>query len=904
MAILYPPIIDTYMPAFILSQDICRVYFSLSQYNTPTDIKCVCVTVNNQYTSQSVLNTKSGFKFLPLFVDDTRDGDDRYYIELLASRDLEGGKWEADQSYKVQVRLSAVDMAEDPAIDTIIAHQHNFSEWSRVCLIQGIEQPTLILNSFTDAEEDVTFTSYDTVSGRVIFTDKEQLKSYQIRIFNENDLSTCVYDSGVVYTDQYATNEINHTIKYGFIEGDRYVMKFTYTTEKLYEETSEYKFLIVDFGGQPLKATITAIPLDEEGRIAVQLKSNEEGFVGNITIRRTSNESNFSIWEDVHTITLSTEMELNYTWYDNTAESGVWYKYCAQRRSAKGNRGLIILTETPVMITMQDMFLVRGDQQLKVKFNPQINSFKRTVSESLTQTLGSKYPFIKRNANVYYREFPISGLISHFCDEEHLFMPEEEMYKMQKSLYEKYNEKNWITEYNDFTLERAFREKVEKFLYENNVKLFKSPSEGNILVRLMNVSFTPEQTLGRMIYSFSATAYEIDEANIDTYSKYHIWDVGTFSDQIVNNYIAEGYYHGIVQDDAPLVNTTKSRATSFSGFHDFNAYVQDLATGRESSELEKEVQYLKNISLEIESPPYLINTSNFTISIVEEGDPTDEGTVLGHLILVNHNPTVIGPSGVYNISDAEITSLGFPTGVKTEIGLQYSYSVVEREKVTEVPQQIYYSSKVGQLWGHYEPMDDLYSFMKDKVDYTYNKGYQKLFGVEKITVEADPGTVMYIRDTSSETFKRFEIGNTGSLMVGEGASYGINGLYLLGVHLDLRKEYGRTVLRDNEYVQYLEDTYYNVNSIPNPQERTMYLVNSTSGLTYHPGTVNTSLSDYHAKMHKWLQYGAMADHKYQYTVIYYKGGWYPFIVETGDIIMPIPQILVDYSYEVEKGEFT
>jgi len=41
--------------------------------------------------------------------------------------------------------------------------------------------------------------------------------------------------------------------------------------------------------------------------------------------------------------------------------------------------------------------------------------------------------------------------------------------------------------------------------------MFKSATEGNYLVRLLNVSLTPEDKLGRMLHSFSATAYEIEK---------------------------------------------------------------------------------------------------------------------------------------------------------------------------------------------------------------------------------------------------------------------------------------------------------------------------------------------------------------------------------------------------------
>ena len=44
----------------------------------------------------------------------------------------------------------------------------------------------------------------------------------------------------------------------------------------------------------------------------------------------------------------------------------------------------------------------------------------------------------------------------------------------------------------------------------------------------MDISFTPEAQLGRMIYSFSATAHEVDECSIENYDKYIIHTIGTF----------------------------------------------------------------------------------------------------------------------------------------------------------------------------------------------------------------------------------------------------------------------------------------------------------------------------------------------------------------------------------------
>jgi len=54
---------------------------------------------------------------------------------------------------------------------------------------------------------------------------------------------------------------------------------------------------------------------------------------------------------------------------------------------------------------------------------------------------------------------------------------------------------------------------VLEWLTNGKPKLFRSPGEGNFIVRLMNTSLSPNDTLGRMLHTFSCTAYEIAEYN-------------------------------------------------------------------------------------------------------------------------------------------------------------------------------------------------------------------------------------------------------------------------------------------------------------------------------------------------------------------------------------------------------
>ena len=62
---------------------------------------------------------------------------------------------------------------------------------------------------------------------------------------------------------------------------------------------------------------------------------------------------------------------------------------------------------------------------------------------------------------------------------------------------------------NNIAAERIFKLKVLDFFNDGKPKLFKSPTEGNYIVRLMNTSMAPNDTVGRMLYTISTTASEV-----------------------------------------------------------------------------------------------------------------------------------------------------------------------------------------------------------------------------------------------------------------------------------------------------------------------------------------------------------------------------------------------------------
>lgn len=540
---LYPPIVDTYMPAFLINSEnennnICKVYFSLSLFNTADQIKNVQINIRNNSTNLSALNSEkypSEVMITTLKEDLNATTDTKYYIEI-KPEDMENENFIVDQYYKVQIRftsLSAEDVSlEIPqAIDKWLADNINyFSEWSTICLIRGISIPTLAIQDFNeDTPTDIYATIANTrVIGTLNFSNEDEtetLKNYRIKLYDSND--KLLLDSGDIYTSKYTdVNSINYTINYDVLADESYYFTVEYTTQNLWTEIHTYHFNVLQAELPDLNIQVNAYLDEDNGRIGIRVtRSRAKGrYTGKMIIRRASSKNNFTTWEDMYITSYQNVPYIQYTWYDYTIESGVFYLYAIQGADVNGARTPMSKFKKPIMVILDDIFLTSGNKQLKIRLNPTVQSYKRTVSESRVETIGSQYPIIKRNGYVDYAQFPLSGLIASAMDEDGLFFDKEEAYEDALQNYIEYNEDNEIYDYRDFVWEKTFREKVMDFLYDGEVKLYRSPTEGNLLVRLMDINLQPNQTLGRRLWTFSATAYEIDKNTIENLEYYNIFD--------------------------------------------------------------------------------------------------------------------------------------------------------------------------------------------------------------------------------------------------------------------------------------------------------------------------------------------------------------------------------------------
>lgn len=74
-------------------------------------------------------------------------------------------------------------------------------------------------------------------------------------------------------------------------------------------------------------------------------------------------------------------------------------------------------------------------------------------------------------------------------------------------------------------LERKFREYVMLWLSDGKPKLFRSETEGNMIVMITNASFTPFDKSSRMVYSVSCTVTEIAEYSLENLLAYDLMPI-------------------------------------------------------------------------------------------------------------------------------------------------------------------------------------------------------------------------------------------------------------------------------------------------------------------------------------------------------------------------------------------
>lgn len=850
---IYPPQVNTFMPAFVNTQD-AYIYFSLSPYNDTSEIKRVHISVTNQLTNENALINPSGILITKLsFNKDTG----KHYV-VIPYTEIKSG-WGINQFYKVQIRFDSYEgeaykEGMPPALlnTYLIEYRAYFSEWSSVCLIRPILQPDVKLRTFDtyNGPNTIGFNKgIMPVSGICFFgssavtEETETLQSYQIKIFYKNDLETPVLETEKIYTgSNIDPNDINYKIDLQGIPTDvqsTFVMKLYLTTKNQYTFTSkDYEFQIIEYIENDAFKPQLELEVDNDEGIASLHIVNYQSVFGVLYVKRASSLDNFKTWEDIRVENVAGPIDL--TIQDNTVGSLIWYRYSVQIENLKGGMTNAYRTKK-ILPEFYDVVLSRGEQQLKIQYNYKISTFKPTVNRTKVDTLGGKYPKFSENAALNYKQFSVSGLISSQEDENKLFLDEKEHFDSEYNNYLVYKEQNKVSDYYNYFWEREFRDNVIEWLNDGEPKLYRSTTEGLICVMVTDLSLTPNSVLGRRIWDFSATFYEIaDGHSLKTLDELGVYDV-KHPDEILSGGEEPSPDHVTVRKAGQLYQYTVENNNDIIG-NTILPLLKEKYAGVLMDKVPKN-GLIKNIKLFFHNKPHAYLEREYGLQCVDNQPATNfteeewNRIQLGYAFELTtssgkgRNVIFVNSKGYYQIpEELDVTGLYLQQSgdvVTLEYLLVYEESLNEDEIIsgTSVDRIV-----VGQETGVYKP--NVYLGSKIRAKYNFVKTgeyYQKMQYWKGICVDVTPFAVLHLMYQGEKEYHDYMVGETGVLHLLK--DYKIQDMCFLGKRLKQVEKERQRFLEHWEYV--LDENEYNsLLDIPHPLLGTVYRVGKEYKIYY------------------------------------------------------------------------
>ena len=898
---LYPPIIDYSMPTFDYKAASVRIYFSLSPYSRLQDIQQIHVSVRYQSNNANALS--------PIYVANVKATNilqvapqedpviaasaKRYYI-ILNATDLIKNKFEQGTIYKIQLRASNKSLPQAPNEADLALGLASFSEWSTVCLLKPIELPDFEILNLVSRESSAdnsatTSVIFQTLTATFVGKyiggeDNERLASYKAELWNDTETikvaeikETLFSGYNYLPTGNKNTVSVSIDMQREMQNNTDYVLKVILKTKNGHTFTRHFNFTAMQYSTDVFPGLIQATPVESQGYI--NLKLNGDTVVNtNITIRRSSSESNFEAWEDITNLQV-VQQRININYKDLTAQSGIIYRYGAQTRDNRGRRGLLTVSNT-VMGEWEDAFLVQNSgfedecRQLKIRYNFNITNGTINVAESKTDTLGSQYPFIRRNGEIYYKSYQISGLITAYMDsKERLFASLDKIYGGTKNRYKDIlDERQQHTHPYDYITQKRFRDLVFEFLFNDKIKLFKSNQQGNILVKLMNVTFTPVDSLDRMLYNFSATMYQVDKVSIPTLQKYGVINLGEWSSNITFSNEKLGYLTSWT--NLPDQNTSPVLVPFAAGRN----IIEDIKTKEGYQKSDGTVVVtdfsITDLRIEIQSPPYMIydNGRNTTVQNYVYSSTDKSRLMMGWLFTINGEKVVLkSPHNVYELrgDDVNITPRWTIIPAKaTQMNITYKIALSKQVDYSKTASVLEYRDVIGQIRGTFEPTENIFNAIKYKYYLDLPEYYQVMDQLTAIEVDAEPGTIFYGR-TRGRDQSKWVVGETGILFIHPliENEY-ITDFYIKGVSINMN--YAQPTGVDGTAGKAVFETKHNKGT-DKPQLPAMYDYYTENGKTY----------------------------------IWYKGDWRQasFVGDCIEILCPA-DAMIEYNGQVVKGIYS
>ena len=536
---LFPPFMPSKQDGFVVNGE-GRVYFNLSPLNSIDQVEHLQLSLYRQdnnrnlltdrtYTSSGVsLNTRNSVLYYKKSEIKFSASKQMYYVVIPK---LKTPLIPAGLVAKIQIRLGTQTLrfANGAVYDNSTGEEMTevwnntqinvlgMSEWSTISIIKTLSPFDSYIQNFNKGVmNNISTTVYTFVGMTNLYNSnpKETIKSTRFVLFDfkGNQLE----DSGAIIQPESQKLYNYHTFNKVLDPDATYQVLFEVSTSSGYTQSQLYDFAVAledrditysielnenyyGMSSEEISLTKTMVRL-----VVKDAAYSDENLKPNTyLIRRASSKDNFETWIDLAELRCAIgTSELYATYNDIMVESGITYKYTVQPKMLNSSRLVVSDSVEATPVYEHTWLLGQNNAYLSIGFNLNLSNFKTVIKEAKIETIGSQYPFFVRNGDIKYREFSLSGLICQNMDATN---------SLKIGEYE-----------NRHIQERMFRDSLHELLLDGRPKLFKSETEGLILVYLSNVSLTPNNVLGRMLYDFSMTATEIGRVDVDNLSEAEI----------------------------------------------------------------------------------------------------------------------------------------------------------------------------------------------------------------------------------------------------------------------------------------------------------------------------------------------------------------------------------------------
>lgn len=501
MAKLHPPVIPGTIPAF--SGTSLEVPFSMSRAVSINEISGMILKLKK--VSGSVIGTlTTGGKTSPLTfnVKDLNLVQGEYYKVQLAYIGLTGEI--GHYSTVGVVKYTSTPQVFIDGLNDYTSNSHNY-------IYTGVYRQA----SFNEKTQMFETQGFDTT---------EKLYSSRFYLLDEN--YNILKDSGDILhnvnqdVNSYEASDVFEYYEDLDLNKSYHIQYEIVTSNGMKIQTPFYKISQRRLRPMVLNAHLEAKNDFETGTVIVNLVQDTDELASGLFMLSRASSKAPQKWESMKELTLQSEYPTRLLFVDYTVEQGITYQYSLQQYNEHGIYSERKVSNT-VIADFEDLFLYDGKRQLTVRFNPKVGTFKQTKIEQKTETMGSKYPYIVKNGAVDYKELSISGLISYQMDSLEQFMSKESL-ELPYNAHDnkRYPLRDLITD--NIRAERLFKTEVLSWLNNGEIKLYRSPTEGNFVVRLMNITTSPNDQLGRMLHTFNCAAYEVAEPTYNSLVKFGI----------------------------------------------------------------------------------------------------------------------------------------------------------------------------------------------------------------------------------------------------------------------------------------------------------------------------------------------------------------------------------------------